>query len=666
MYRIFITSILILLQIFCFTNLLAQYQFESCNEVSIPIVDNCQTELILRNKIVPSNGTESDSFNFHVYIDLWHDGTIDYDFITDPSQQTFGQVIELSKVSSLDEIALTVPELIAISCNDHRVYWNVFSDSGDTTSCVQDYNTIVDFSVISGDTIEHVHVNQGGLWVYLDDLDFSDVQFSDAVNQCDYEPTFFFESDNKVHPASGLHDYVCDPELFKNVNYHKIYFEFDEDCLIGIDSIVLKIYDQVTHYFGSFFQGTCSTLLNNTIGGLEIESENCELTISNAFINTCDLLLIENIDDFYSGLNAFNFSKNDETRRGLTTRDVLLMRKQILSGDSISSGFAFTGDYNNNGSISTLDQVLLLKTILLEDNYDFDVPWLFELDYASSDFFYQGSELNEFIISPDYFFTAQNVDDFGFLGYKKGDLDGSYYNTVYDVSPAYCDFNTYDSIEVQLGSRMISEGEEFTIPIMLNEDLQIAGLHFGLSSNLVTDIKLTSGVIELTDDFYNTVDSNFVAVWMRNDLNTYSYTRGDVLFTLTMTALSDFDLSDLFLDTPDFPREIYVDDNFWTLSLKMRDVGLSGISGLSDLDFSVYPNPFTDELFLQCGDLKLENLTLDVIDVNGRIVYQKKINSIIPNQQIPVVTDNLLAESIYFLRLTSEGRSTFKKIVGIK
>ncbi len=646
-------------------HLSGQYQFANCQMESILFSENCETEFRLTNHIIPINGTVMDSFDIHISVDLWDDGIIDYDFISDPLQETSGQIILTSKVSSLDEIDLPIPEMILYSCNKHRVYWSAISDSGDTLNCVQDYSSIIDFELLSGDTIEHIY--QGTIWVYLDDIDFSNVLFSNVVNQCDYEPTFYFKDDVKVTPTQGLYDYDCDPELFRNITYHTVYFEFEDACNGSVDSLVLKIYDQYTDYFGNVIQGACSTLQDNTIGGLEVISENCELELTTNFINSCNTFLIANLDDFFSGLNKFDFSKSDSSIRGLTARDLLILRKQILSGDTVSSGFSFAADYNNNGSITTLDQALLLKTIMLESTFNFSVPWMFELDYASSDLFYPSSSINEFIMSTDYLATAQIDDDFKFSGYKKGDLDGSYYNTIYDTSPAYCNANFYDSIEVQLDDRMILKDEIFTIPIMLNEDLEIVGLHFGLSSNLVTDINVNAGILEISDNFYNAVDSNFIAIWMSNDLNTESYKKGEILFTLTMTALSDFSLPELFKDTPDFPREIYVNDDFQALSLKMSDVGLSSIDNLPEIDFIIYPNPFKQKLFLDWGsNPALDNFVLDIIDVNGKVIYSDQNKRIVPHQRLSINTDVFISESIYFLRFTSAGRSTFKKIVRIK
>lgn len=647
----------------CFTQTVsAQFNFEFCNDLNFSLVDSCDLHIELNNKVIPNDPNDIDSFDIHVEVDLWDDGVIDFSFISDLSQQTSGQIIQTNKVASYDQITLSLPNDIMFSCDSHRVYWYAYADCGGASSCLNDFILSLDYNVISGDTVEYIY--NSGFEVSIDDLDFSNVSFSHAVNDCGYQPNYFFSNTGGISPANGLYDYDCDAELFPNVNYHTVYFNFDESCQSKTDSIVLKVYNQLTDYFGTFSEGSCRTELDNSVAGIEVESSHCEIDLTNAFINSCNPYLLANLDDFFPGIDTLKISKPDNSKQGLTTRDLLLMREYILNGFNLSDGFLFAGDYNFSGGISTLDLVLLRRTILLIDPYDFDEPWFFELDYTISPDFFSTGIMNEFVITADYFNTSQPIDDFDFVAYKKGDLDGSYYDPLFNN--ANCTYITYDSIEMQLDELQILSGETFSLPIILNEDVQIAGVHFGLTSSLVENVSISPGVLSNIEEQFNSVDTSSIAMWANDDLSLYNYTRGEVLFTLTMTATTDFNLYDLFQETLEFPREIYINNNFQTLTLKMADVGLSNLKEHDHFDFQVYPNPFKEQLFLQGGNESIENVTIDIVDVKGRIVSKNHLQRIDANERISIISDSSLSESIYFLRITSDGRSTFKKLLVIQ
>jgi hypothetical protein len=93
------------------------------------------------------------------------------------------------------------------------------------------------------------------------------------------------------------------------------------------------------------------------------------------------------------------------------------------------------------------------------------------------------------------------------------------------------------------------------------------------------------------------------------------------------------------------PIEIYTlgVDNFVNISLKMK----------------AYPNPTQGELTLEITDLALENFALQLIDLQGKSIENKKITSateIIRMENLPSAT--------YFLKVTNNNKEvkTFKII----
>jgi hypothetical protein len=91
---------------------------------------------------------------------------------------------------------------------------------------------------------------------------------------------------------------------------------------------------------------------------------------------------------------------------------------------------------------------------------------------------------------------------------------------------------------------------------------------------------------------------------------------------------------------------------------------ISVVSGLEDtksitLEYSVYPNPTADYLKLKITDYKIENLSYQLYDTNGKLILSQKIN-----EAESTVSLQGFIHGSYFLKLTNKANliKTFKII----
>lgn len=78
-------------------------------------------------------------------------------------------------------------------------------------------------------------------------------------------------------------------------------------------------------------------------------------------------------------------------------------------------------------------------------------------------------------------------------------------------------------------------------------------------------------------------------------------------------------------------------------------LGLNNVN--INLDLAVYPNPTTDKLVLDVKNLSLSNLSYQLFDYNGRIIYDKKINS-----ETTMIMIEHLPSSIFLLKVLQNNK----------
>lgn len=116
--------------------------------------------------------------------------------------------------------------------------------------------------------------------------------------------------------------------------------------------------------------------------------------------------------------------KDDDFNAGITTFDMVLLRKHILRLDTFEHvAQLFAADANENGGITTFDMVLFSKLILFVSNNlgSRTSPWIF---------LREGMSFTDYLDNPGFhaaleFTTADDLMQLNFTGAKAGDINDS-------------------------------------------------------------------------------------------------------------------------------------------------------------------------------------------------------------------------------------------------
>ncbi|MEZ4987184.1 MAG: dockerin type I domain-containing protein [Saprospiraceae bacterium] len=230
--------------------------------------------------------------------------------------------------------------------------------------------------------------------------------------------------------------------------------------------------------------------------------------------------------------------KNDDTRNGVTTIDMILLQRHLLLQQIITDPYTLlAADVNRDGEVTTLD-LIFIRQLLLDriETWPNNTSWRFiPADFPLTDISAE--------IPDSYNYFNLNVCQFeqDFIGIKIGDLNGS-------ANPA--GFSTI--AEVGRGSwslwaqQMQLEAEGvFRIPIWLDDVPSAAGLQLNvnLPTAIARVIEIEPGLI--TPEWMNTdwlsrgqLKTRWVADASTKDAATQP------LFTLVVKAYQDAKLSD--------------------------------------------------------------------------------------------------------------------------
>lgn len=167
----------------------------------------------------------------------------------------------------------------------------------------------------------------------------------------------------------------------------------------------------------------------------------------------------------------------------------------------------------------------------------------------------------------------------------------------------------------------------------------------------VTDLSFTATKVERTAllEWSTSTELNASHYDAMRSTDGYNWSFiGEVTAVGNSQSLSEYFLVDEFpLDGINYYKIIQYDQNGESTASEIRSVNFGGGNSL------VYPNPFTDQLFIQADE---DAYSVQLIDPLGRIVFED-VNS----TQIDM---SRLVSSFYFVRLTFEdGRTDVTKVV---
>ncbi len=443
-------------------------------------------------------------------------------------------------------------------------------------------------------------------------------------------------------------------------------------------------------------------------------STSCGIDIEAAFVNISsnqpEYPQVVNGDTFYDGLchaPGFDYEvvcyKNDDILNGVSTLDLAIMQQLILVEMPFESMLQFiAADVNNDGVLSTLDIVELEKVILgQQQGFTNNSSWRFfdadKLDPGDLSTFHE-------VVSIENLDALQEIN---WIGVKIGDVNctvvsggvncddgyrlaGTVFDRCGDVFAGEIEYKLDSNQEgypmeyIQTGFYDLAchaESEDYTISLYNNDNVLngVSTLDHVMISRHIQGIEPFNSVAQLIAADINRDNSITAADLVELE----KVILGEQPTFTNNTSWRFFDASaDLDLSAPEtLIEEIQIQDlqtdlvGLDWLAIKIGDVNNSSLGcGVTSslpkvndvlIDVSVHPNPFTQKIKIDLSSLTYQEISIRIVDANGKLVYRsfKQIHS--GDQMIIIEGQNIemLENGLYFLTLTGEHSSSTIQLI---
>lgn len=359
--------------------------------------------------------------------------------------------------------------------------------------------------------------------------------------------------------------------------------------------------------------------------------------------------------------------KNDDILNGVTTLDLILITKHILGVQLLDSPYKYlAADVNNSQNITTTDLIKLRKLVL---HIDEEMPpgsssWRF----VSAGFVFPqpnnpwATEIPGLQNIENLTDDAMNID---FIGIKIGDVNNSATpNSLIGTEErsAYAEFG------IAVENRAVKAGETVTIDFMARDMDKLAGFQFTMSFDPGALEFVSASSADLPSLDGNNFGSKAVehgmltASW--NQMSETPDSKEIVLFSLTFTSNANAELQDLiFIDSRLTEAEAY------TLDEDILDLGLVFLTsstvdeGSGNELYQNRPNPFSDDTIIPFKLSETGEVSLNVYDLAGRLIYHMEGNYEGGYNEIVIGKDDLSVTGVMYYELRAGGWKDTRKMI---
>lgn len=365
---------------------------------------------------------------------------------------------------------------------------------------------------------------------------------------------------------------------------------------------------------------------------------------------------IEGIFEFVIELEqdyTVTVEKDINPRNGVSTFDMVLMRKHILGIQLLSSPYKMiAADVNNSGGITTLDMVRLRRLILnIDTEFTDNESWRF-VDESYS-FPNPANPWAE--VFPEVININDIVDntEINFIGIKIGDVNGSAtpnnLNTLEDRTAT-------SNLALTTSDKFLKAGETYAIDFTADMT-DISGYQFTLNYRDLNLIDIVEGVAT-TNNFGIFPEEGIITTSWEGEA-----AKDAVLFSLVFTAKKDAYLSELLTVSSHYTTaEAYKNEELMKVSLGFE-------KGLIDTDNKLYqnmPNPFQDWTTVSFHLVEAAEATITISDVTGKVLKSIRGDFVKGMNTVQFDCQTLNGVGVLFYTLKTGNFIATKKMLMIK
>ena len=432
-------------------------------------------------------------------------------------------------------------------------------------------------------------------------------------------------------------------------NQAAIYFDFNDPIITNevVNTIDQHLYD---------INGTIKTELD-----IGVKDVNVLLSGDATAATSTDNDGVFSFQDLTPGSDFdLDFDKNTNPWNGVTTQDIVVIRKHILGLEYLDSPYKMiAADVNNSGGITGLDMVLIRSLILLNmDEFPNNTSWRF----VDGNFVFPN--VNQALSSnfPEYISINNLVEDrdYNIIGVKIGDVNG----TVQPWNLIAADTREKDgTIFLSVDNQGFRVGGEYLIAMRAKDFKEMVAYQFTLEfdEGKLDFTGFEKGVLEeMTEQNIGTrflEKGKLTVAWTTSEDKNVN--DNEPLFFLKFKAKQNGDLSDLLQINSSKTETVAYDDDG-----NVFDVNLIFEGGKETSVLQVFPNPTSENIFVNINLEKTISIQLDIYNAFGQLEKTVLQNTIQPKgffQQKINVQD--FSSGTYFIKMKMGAEIIVRKFI---
>ncbi len=348
--------------------------------------------------------------------------------------------------------------------------------------------------------------------------------------------------------------------------------------------------------------------------------------------------------------------KNINAHNGLSTYDVIVMRRHILGIELLNSPYKMiAADVNKSGSISTLDMVELRKVILqINENFTNNTSWRFvDKNFVFAD---PTDPFAEVFPETKTFSDLSAAEQANFVGIKIGDLN----NSALPNSLLGTTENSKNTLALEVSNQTVKAGKEYTVSFS-STMASIAGYQFTMNFD-----QKALGLVSVNSNFatadnFNLARANEGTITASWDNNGEAVKVGDNLFTMTFRAQADGQLSEMVrLNSTLTKAEAYTTSGE-ALNLDLQFGGVKAADR-----FEVYqnqPNPFSASTVISFNMPQLGTAVITVTDLAGRVLKTIRNEFAKGYNEVNIQRSEIGATGVLYYQVATADATVTKKMV---
>lgn len=353
---------------------------------------------------------------------------------------------------------------------------------------------------------------------------------------------------------------------------------------------------------------------------------------------------------------TFTPIKDEEDANGVSTLDMVILQRHLLGITDLDSPYKLlAADVNESGSISTGDIVELRRLVLgINRELSKTDSWKFvQSNYTFSD---PSAPFDEAV---PYSAQVDGNAEIDFIGFKMGDLNLNA-STGLDGADEHI-----SAIPLEVDNQSIPSQEYFYVSLRASQVMDMYGL--GLQIELTDAVELVDvrpGVIDGWEDsmMHIDTDGHVNVAWTDAWANTID--QGSEILVLELKANTDIQVRDVLTLLP-AKSSIVIEEGSDILEKRLHlDFKENKLAEFQL--YQNYPNPFEDNTTIQFELATADHVTIDVVDISGKVVYQIKSDFPKGLNEVLLSEGDLRDSGVFYYRVQSKDFTATKKLIHIK